>query len=438
MSSLAELPELVGFFSYSREDDTDSNSALSMLRSRIQGELRGQLGRTAKTFRLWQDKEAIASGTLWESEIRNATAQSVFFIPIVTPTVVASPYCKFELESFLAREAALGRNDLIFPILYIDVPGLEDSAGRQNDPVLSLIAKRQYVDWRKLRHRDVHTTDVSEAVERFCTDIRNALRRSWVSPEERKRQEEAAAFQKAEDERQRREIEAKRRDEETRQQAEQTKARERVENERHEREAEGEQRRIVEAEAKRREQETALQREAEAERLRKAATAPASQAEQVGEVRQAVGEVPNRRTRPQTRRPLLLVAVGAVAIFVVGAALYITLSRPKPSPSASTATPSPQVYVPLSNGNCIAFQTRFFGPNIRTDVAVIGDHQNAALAAYAAANGFSVVDQMIYPTGTTDLTPFISRVFREKPAFVVFCGASIDLFKKQAGQLGLF
>ena len=136
MSSLADLPELVGFFSYSREDDADSHGALSALRSRIQGELRGQLGRTAKTFRLWQDKEAIPSGTLWETEIKNAVAQSVFFIPIITPTVVASPYCRFELESFLAREAALGRSDLVFPILYIDVPALEDSrsAAKRSGP----------------------------------------------------------------------------------------------------------------------------------------------------------------------------------------------------------------------------------------------------------------------------------------------------------------
>jgi TIR domain len=104
MSSLADLPELVGFFSYSREDDQDSHGALSALRSSIQGELRGQLGRTAKTFRLWQDKEAIPSGTLWETEIKNAVGQAVFFIPIITPTVVASRYCRFELESFLARE----------------------------------------------------------------------------------------------------------------------------------------------------------------------------------------------------------------------------------------------------------------------------------------------------------------------------------------------
>ena len=35
MSSLADLPELVGFFSYSREDDADSQGALSALRYRI-------------------------------------------------------------------------------------------------------------------------------------------------------------------------------------------------------------------------------------------------------------------------------------------------------------------------------------------------------------------------------------------------------------------
>jgi len=214
MSSLANLPELVGFFSYSREDDEDSLGALSALRDRIQRELRGQLGRSMKTFRLWQDKEAIPSGTLWEVEIKNAVEQSAFFIPIITPTVVRSPYCRFELDSFLAREAVLGRNDLVFPILYIKVPELEDSTRQRNDPVLSIIAKRQYLDWREFRHRDVNSTDVKEALERFCANICNALHRSWLSPEERAAQEEAAALQHAEVKRKRAEAEAGRRAEE--------------------------------------------------------------------------------------------------------------------------------------------------------------------------------------------------------------------------------
>src|ERR1043166_7962317 len=149
MSSLAELAELVGFFSYSREDDDDSNGALSALRERIQRELRGQLGRSMKAFRLWQDKEAIPSGTLWEAEIKAAIEQSVFFIPIITPTAVRSTFCQFELDSFLARESALGRIDLVFPILYIRVLELEDGARRKSDPVISIIAQRQYLDWRE-------------------------------------------------------------------------------------------------------------------------------------------------------------------------------------------------------------------------------------------------------------------------------------------------
>src|SRR5271168_743285 len=106
MSSLAELPELVGFFSYSRRDDEHSGGALSRLRGRIYDELRLQLGRDV---RLWQDTEAIPHGTLWADKINSAIAESVFFIPIVTPSAVASENCKFEFESFLKREVELDR-----------------------------------------------------------------------------------------------------------------------------------------------------------------------------------------------------------------------------------------------------------------------------------------------------------------------------------------
>src|SRR5271169_6196978 len=83
MSSLADLPELVGFFSYSRRDDEHSGGALSRLRARIYDELRLQIGRDV---RLWQDTAAIPHGTLWEDELKRAIAESAFFIPIVTPS----------------------------------------------------------------------------------------------------------------------------------------------------------------------------------------------------------------------------------------------------------------------------------------------------------------------------------------------------------------
>ena len=78
MASLADTPDLVGFFSYSREDDEDSGGKLSKLRDCIQAELRGQLGRTKRDFRLWQDKTAIAHGELWEDTIKKGISESVF------------------------------------------------------------------------------------------------------------------------------------------------------------------------------------------------------------------------------------------------------------------------------------------------------------------------------------------------------------------------
>ena len=211
MPSLADLPEIVGFFSYSREDDEAFEGTLSALRDAIQRELSAQLGRSKTNFRLWQDQKAIAPGKLWESEIKTAVEQAVFFIPIVTPRAANSHYCKFEFEAFLSREHALGRADLVFPVLYIGIPALENEAQWRKDPVLSIIGTRQYVDWRPFRHLDVRTTAVREAIERFCDKIVAALREPWVSPEERRKLQEIEAQQRSEEERRRRETEAERR-----------------------------------------------------------------------------------------------------------------------------------------------------------------------------------------------------------------------------------
>jgi hypothetical protein len=201
MSSLADLPELVGFFSYSREDDEAFEGTLSALRDAIQRELSAQLGRSKTNFRLWQDQKAIAPGKLWETEIKKAVEQAVFFIPIVTPRAVNSQYCKFEFEAFLAREQELGRADLVFPLLYIRVPALESEAQWRTDPVLSIVGMRQYVNWRPLRHLDVRAPAVREQIERFCDKIVEALRDPWVSPEERRKQQQIEAQQRAEEER---------------------------------------------------------------------------------------------------------------------------------------------------------------------------------------------------------------------------------------------
>jgi formylglycine-generating enzyme required for sulfatase activity len=187
MSSLADLPDLVGFFSYSRSDDKNSVGALSLLRERISMELRLQLGRE---LRLWQDKEAIPFGALWADEIKKAIAESAFFIPIVSPSAVNSRHCRMEFEGFLAREAEFGRSDLVFPILYIPVPGLANAEQRGRDEVLKIIHARQYASWTEMRLKDPASSEVKTEVARFCRHIVAALHKLW---EACPRREEAEA-----------------------------------------------------------------------------------------------------------------------------------------------------------------------------------------------------------------------------------------------------
>jgi hypothetical protein len=188
MSSLADLPDLVGFFSYARSDDRHSRGALSLLREHIHSELQLQLGR--RSLRLWQDKDAIPFGTLWQEQIEEAIAESAFFIPIVSPAALDSDHCRIEFRAFLERESELQRKDLIFPILYIEVDGLAKTDQLDVDDVLKSIHARQYADWTKIRLDDADSSAVKKEVARFCRGIVAALRKT---PEDRHRMEEAEA-----------------------------------------------------------------------------------------------------------------------------------------------------------------------------------------------------------------------------------------------------
>jgi formylglycine-generating enzyme required for sulfatase activity len=194
MSSYADLPHLAGFFSYSHDDDVRSGGALALLRRRICGELGKRLGRR---LWLWQDEETIPSGPLRADEVGKAIAESVFFIPIVTPSALKSEDFRTEFDAFLARERELGRGDLIFPILYIQAPDLQNAMQRDADDVLKTIHARQYADWTHIRLADLRSPEVEKQVARLCTRIVDALREPSESPEERRLRAEIDAKRQA-------------------------------------------------------------------------------------------------------------------------------------------------------------------------------------------------------------------------------------------------
>jgi formylglycine-generating enzyme required for sulfatase activity len=308
MSSLADLTELVGFFSYSRRDDEYSEGALSRLRARINNDLRLQLGRD---FRLWQDVTAIPEGALWEVKINDAIAASSFFIPIVTPSAVISRYCRFEFEAFLKREAALGRSNLIFPILYVRVPALEKEEEWRRDDVLKIIGERQCIDWQSLRYRDLAEPEVRAKIGKYCRNIFEALHQPWVSPEQRRAEEEQAP-QEAEE-----------------------RARQSVERQRLAREAD-ERRRAEEAERRAREAEQRREAE-EQERQRKAADA----ARRIEEARRRK-EADAALREAKARRTAWLIGGAAIAVVAAVALVYVLQTRaPSEQPVAVSIVEGP-------------------------------------------------------------------------------------------------
>ncbi len=105
----------VAFMSYAHYDDREGR--LSKFRDRLAGELQSQTGVEMDIFK---DSDAITVGQPWRKRLDEGLATSTLLLPIVTPSFLRSPHCREELETFAAHEQALGRDDLILPIYYID------------------------------------------------------------------------------------------------------------------------------------------------------------------------------------------------------------------------------------------------------------------------------------------------------------------------------
>src|ERR1700722_18294805 len=161
-----------GFWSYTSSDDRNSNGRLSQLRVLVSNALQLEIGQRPEVH-IWQDVAAIPHGAEWENEIHKALGQSSFFVPIVTPGFLQSPWCCAEVMRFREREIQLGRSDLIFPLHYINTDDVDPE--QRNDccdpEVLRLLRARQRINFRDLRFRDPSSEDVSIRIAELAHSI---------------------------------------------------------------------------------------------------------------------------------------------------------------------------------------------------------------------------------------------------------------------------
>jgi len=180
-----------GFWSYTHIDDDADQKRISKLAKDVRSEYEMQTGDSIKLF---LDKDAIKWGEIWQNKISESLASIAFFIPVLTPRYFMSAKCRRELQFFARKAIKLGIKELVLPLLYLDVPSLNDE--KPTDDILAMVSTFQWEDWRDLRFRDVDSEAYRRGVARLAvrlveantkanqTDIPASFFKMEASPEE--------------------------------------------------------------------------------------------------------------------------------------------------------------------------------------------------------------------------------------------------------------
>jgi hypothetical protein len=162
------------FWSYARQLDP---SPLEALYEALQTEIGHCIGRD---FKIWRDRQDIATGTYWREEIRAGLHRARILIAIVSPRWLASRYCAEEYHLFLEAEKRTQRKQLIFPIYYMKDTSLESQTVTGDNPLLADLRSRQMSNWLHLREqlitRGIADDEVRTSVCKLANEISEAVR----------------------------------------------------------------------------------------------------------------------------------------------------------------------------------------------------------------------------------------------------------------------
>ena len=126
-------------------------------------------------FEIFYDTKSIKPGEKWQDRIDNAISEASLLIPILSPSFFSSKHCVYEVGRFLWRQRQTGLNNLILPILFVDL----DKSSTESGFLKNELLKRQVFDWRNLRFEDIESKPVTQAIDNLATRIIDAI---WPSP----------------------------------------------------------------------------------------------------------------------------------------------------------------------------------------------------------------------------------------------------------------
>ena len=151
-----------GFWSYVHKDDEAEGGRITQLANDVVAQYEMITG---DKIELFLDKDGLEWGDKWRDKIDTRLVLVAFFIPVMTPRYFKSAECRTELNQFVRRASNLGREDLLLPLYYLDVPSIEKE--NERDDLILKIREFHRQDWRDLRFKDVN----SESYRRGVSDM---------------------------------------------------------------------------------------------------------------------------------------------------------------------------------------------------------------------------------------------------------------------------
>jgi len=161
------LSDAAGFWSYTRKDDELEGGRIRRLAEKLRAEFALLTGAELELF---VDRDGIEWGDAWRSRIDEALAATTFFIPIITPRYFERRECRHELLTFIGHAKSLGMEELLLPILYVQVSDLIGE-GTSTDEAVAIVAATQWVDWRNLRLEEEDSGRYRQAVNRLAARL---------------------------------------------------------------------------------------------------------------------------------------------------------------------------------------------------------------------------------------------------------------------------
>ncbi|MFM8445396.1 MAG: toll/interleukin-1 receptor domain-containing protein [Methylococcus sp.] len=180
---MEQLQKPMAFMSYSHRDDRLYNGLIKKLCDKLALSVNAHLGEDA--FSIFFDRSNFEWGVNWRNQINDSLNAVTFFIPVISPSFLASENCQSEFTQFRKREEYLQRSDLVFPIYLLEIHPDDVNKHSECNMMAQALFEHQCVDWRELKYSNIDDANVIRQIDILAKDIRSALKRTENSARSR-------------------------------------------------------------------------------------------------------------------------------------------------------------------------------------------------------------------------------------------------------------